>query len=141
MNVLRAAIGILGLALLGLAIWAAFAMQDLHGAFLDQFSVIATLPWGIATAVTLIASYGLFATVVFLTERSWLIASLWCAPGLVGAALFAVVVGMADSSRLVDVLVWLTPGFLLGNVWAAVWLVIRLPHLAKQLSKPDWPTS
>ena len=28
-----------------------------------------------------------------------------------------------------------------GNVWAAVWLVIRLPHMAKQLSKPDWPTS
>jgi hypothetical protein len=86
MNVLRAAIGILGLALLGLAIWAAFAMQDLHGAFLDQFGVLATLPWGIATAITLIASYGFFATIVFLTERSWLVAGLWCAPGPVGAA-------------------------------------------------------
>jgi hypothetical protein len=48
---------------------------------------------------------------------------------------------MVDASRLLDVLVWLTPGFLLGNIWSAVWLVIRLPHLAKQLSKPDWPTS
>ena len=141
MNVVRAAIGILGLTLLGLAIWAGFAMQDLHGVFLDQFSVLATLPWGIATAVTLIAGYGFFVTIVFLTERSWLIASLWCAPGPVGAALFAVAVGMADASRLMDVLVWLTPGFLLGSVWSAVWLVIRLPHLAKQLSKPDWPTS
>ena len=24
---------------------------------------------------------------------------------------------------------------------AISWFVIRLPHLAKQLSKPDWPTS
>jgi hypothetical protein len=141
MNVLRAAIGILGLALLGLAIWAAFAMQDLHGTFLDQFAAIGTLPWGIATAVTLITAYFFFVTIVFLTERSWLVALLWSAPGVIGAALFAVAVGMADAPQLVDALIWLTPGFILGNIWSAVWLVIRLPHLAKQLSKPDWPTS
>src|SRR5262245_49050801 len=141
MNVLRAAIGIVGLALLGLVIWAAFAMQDLHGTFLDQFAAVGTLPWGIATAVTMIAAYGLFATIVFLTERSWLVAALWCAPGLIGVVLFAVATGMAAPARLVDVLTWLTPGFILGNIWSAVWLVVRLPHLAKQLSKPDWPNS
>jgi hypothetical protein len=33
------------------------------------------------------------------------------------------------------------PLFPLGNVWAAVWLVVRLPALASQLSRPDWPSS
>lgn len=112
MNVLRAAIGILGLALLGLVIWAAVSMTDLHGTFLDQFGVVTTLPWGIVTLVDLYIGFVFFAAIIFLTERSWLIAALWAAPV-----------------------------FVLGNIWAAIWLVIRLPHLAKQLSKPDWPNS
>lgn len=112
MNVLRAAIGIGGLALLGLVLWAAFSMQDLHGSFLEQFAVVTTLPWGVTTLVDLYFGFLLFATLVFLTERSWLVAALWAAPV-----------------------------FVLGNIWAALWFVIRLPHLAKQLSKPDWPAS
>ena len=112
MNVLRAAIGILGLALLGLVIWAAVAMQNLHGSFFDQLAVVTTLPWGIAMLADLYVGFILFASIVFLTERSLLVAALWAAPV-----------------------------FILGNIWAALWLVIRLPHLAKQLSKPDWPTS
>lgn len=112
MNVLRAAIGILGLALLGLVVWAAVSMQDLHGTFFDQIAVVTTLPWGIAGLADLYVGFVLFATLVFLTERSWLVAALWA-----------------------------VPVFVLGNIWAAVWFVIRLPHLAKQLSKPDWPTS
>lgn len=112
MNVLRAAIGILGLAMLGLIIWAALAMTDLHGSFLDQFAVITTLPWGVASLADLYIGFVFFAVIVFLTERTWLVAALWAAPI-----------------------------FVLGNVWSAVWLIIRLPHLAKQLSKPDWPTS
>jgi len=112
MNVLRAAIGILGLALLALVVWAAFAMPELHGTFLDQLAVVTTLPWGIAGLADLYVGFFFFAVIVFLTERSWLIAVAWS-----------------------------LPIFLLGNIWAAVWLVIRLPHLAKQLSKPDWPSS
>jgi hypothetical protein len=112
MNVLRAVIGILGLAMLGLVLWAAFAMQDLHGTFLDQLNVLTTLPWGIAGLADLYIGFVFFSTIVFLTERSWVVAALWAAPI-----------------------------FVLGNIWSAVWLVIRLPHLAKQLSKPDWPTS
>lgn len=112
MNVLRAAISILGLALLGLVIWAAFAMQDLHGTFLDQLKVVTTLPWGVAGLADRYVGFMLLATLVFLTERSWVVAALWAAPI-----------------------------FILGNIWAALWFVIRLPHLAKQLSKPDWPTS
>lgn len=112
MNILRAVVGIFGLALLGLVVWAATAMRDLHGGFLDQFAVFTTLPWGVATLADLFVGFFLFAVIVFLTERSWLVAALWAAPI-----------------------------FVLGNIWAALWLVIRLPHLAKQLSKPDWPTS
>lgn len=112
MNVVRAAIGIAGLALLGLVLWAALSMQALHGSFLDQLAVITTLPWGVAMLSDLYVGFLLFATLVFLTERSWLVAALWAVPVLV-----------------------------IGNIWAALWFVIRLPHLAKQLSKPDWPTS
>ncbi len=112
MNILRAAVGILALALLGVTIWAATAQQDLHGGILDQAQVLLTLPWGVMGLANLLVGFVLFAIVVFLTERSWVLAALWAAPIL-----------------------------LLGNAWAAIWFVIRLPHLAKQLSKPDWPTS
>ncbi len=112
MNVLRAAIGILGLALLGLVLWAAFAAAERHGAIFDQLAVFTTMPWGIVGLADLYIGFLLFAVLVFLTERSWLVAALWAAPT-----------------------------FVLGNIWAALWFVIRLPHLAKQLSKPDWPTS
>lgn len=111
MTPLRAVIGIAGLALLGLLLWAAFAMTDLHGSILDQFGVFVSLPWGVATLADLFIGFLLFAIIIFLTERSWWAAALWSAPI-----------------------------FILGNVWAALWLAIRLPHLAKQLSKPDWPT-
>ncbi|MGE0533237.1 MAG: hypothetical protein AB7P35_18150 [Hyphomonadaceae bacterium] len=112
MNVLRAAVGLGGLALLGLVLWAAFSLQDLHGGFMDQLAVVTTLPWGIVTLSDLYFGFVLLAIVIFLTERSWLVALLWAAPMLI-----------------------------LGNIWAALWMVIRLPHLAKQLSKPDWPAS
>lgn len=112
MIIVRAAIGILGLALLGIVAWAAFAMQDLHGSFLEQFAVVTTLPWGAAALFDLCVGFVLLAVLIFLTERSWVVAAFWAAPI-----------------------------FVLGNVWAALWFVIRLPHLAKQLSKPDWPTS
>src|SRR5689334_18952212 len=110
MTPLRAAIGFAGLALAGLILWAAFAMTDLHGSLLDQFAVIAALPWGVVTLADLYIGFLLLAVLVFLTERNWLFALLWAAPI-----------------------------FVVGNVWAALWFVIRLPQLAKQLSKPDWP--
>lgn len=105
MNALRAAIGIAGLALLGLILWAFFAMRDLHGGFFDQFAVVTTLPWGVVSIADLYLGFLLFSAIVFLTERSWLVAVLWAAPV-----------------------------FLLGNVWAALWFVIRLPDLARRLS-------
>jgi hypothetical protein len=70
------------------------------------------MPWGVVSLVDLYVGFLLFATLVFLTERSWVVAALWA-----------------------------IPVFIVGNFWAALWFVIRLPHLAKQLSKPDWPNS
>jgi len=107
MNILRAAIGILGLALLGVVLWASFAMRDLHGSLFDQFAVVSTLPWGVTALADLYVGFMLFSVIVFLTERSWLRAALWAAPI-----------------------------FLLGNIWAALWLVLRLPLLAHRLSQP-----
>lgn len=112
MTALRAAIGLAGLALFGLIVWAALAQADLHGSLLDQFDVVMSLPWGAVSVVDLYIGLILIAVLIFFTERTWWIAALWAAPLLV-----------------------------LGNVWAALWFVIRLPHLAKQLSKPDWPSS
>jgi len=111
MTLLRAAIALLGLALLGVVAWAAFALTDLHGGFLDQFSVVATLPWGVAALADLYVGFILFSVIVFLTERSWIVAAIWAAPI-----------------------------FVLGNVWAALWLVVRLPHLIKNL-RTSWPNS
>jgi len=112
MNALRAAIGICGLALLGLVVWAALKAPGLDGTFLDQLAVLTAMPWGVSSLADLYVGFLLFATLVFLTERSWLVAALWAAPV-----------------------------FIVGNIWAALWFVIRLPHLAKQLSKPDWPSA
>lgn len=112
MNVTRAAIGILALALLGLIAWALFAKPDLHGSFVQQFSVVTALPWGVVSLADLFVGFLLFGILVFLTERSWIVAALWA-----------------------------LPVFVLGNVWAALWFVIRLPHLARLLSKPAWPAS
>lgn len=113
MNILRAAIGIFGFALLGLIAWAMFAKQDLHGDFMDQLAVLTTLPWGLVSLLDLYVGFVLFASLVFLTERSWIVAALWAAPV-----------------------------FVLGNVWAGLWFVIRLPHLARALSQPNnWPAS
>jgi hypothetical protein len=107
MSAWRAIIGIAGLALLGLVVWAVFAFVDLHGDFAQQLSVMVSLPWGVATLGDLYVGYLLFAALVFVVERSWVTAALWAAPVLV-----------------------------LGNAWAALWFVIRLPLIAAKFAKP-----
>lgn len=105
---LRILVGVLGVALLAAVIWAAFAGVDLHGTFLQQGGVLTTLPWGVATLVDLYVGFAFFAVIVFLAERSWVAA-----------------------------LVWALPIFVLGNIWSAVWLIMKLPSLARRLNRPD----
>jgi len=108
MTGLRIFVGVLGAALLVLILWAAFIGGDLHGSFLDQFGVVTTLPWGIGALADLYIGFALFAVIVFLAERSWL-----------------------------NALLWALPIFVVGNIWTAVWLVARLPSLARRLNRPD----
>ena len=110
MTLLRILVGVLGAVLLGVVLWASFAGSSTHGSFLDQIGVVATLPWGITTFTDLYVGFALFAVVIFLAERSWLAATLWCLP---------------------------LP--FLGNFWAALWLVLRLPSLMRRLTRPDLP--
>jgi hypothetical protein len=105
---LRVVIGVVGVALLAAILWASFGGGPLHGQFLDQVGVMTTLPWGVVTLVDLYAGFIFFAVIIFLAERSWLAAALWSVPLL-----------------------------FLGNIWAAVWLIVRLPSLVRRLNRPD----
>lgn len=112
MSALRIFAAVLGLALLAAILWASFAGGPVHGTFFQQVGVITTLPWGIVTLADLYVGFALLAVIIFLAERSWLAGALWSAPL-----------------------------FFLGNVWAAVWLVLRLPSLARRLNRPDFDPS
>jgi len=111
MNALRVVIALAGLALFGVIIWAFFGSGP-HGGFLSQFEVLAILPWGVVSLVDLYVGLLIFATIVFITERSWLKAALWA-----------------------------LPVFVLGNLWAAAWFVLRLPYLVERLTKDSPPPS
>jgi hypothetical protein len=101
---LRVIVGVVGLLLLAAILWAAFGTGPLHGGFWSQVEVLSTLPWGVVTLMDLYIGFVLFAIIVFLTERSWIAALLWA-----------------------------LPVFVLGNVWSAVWLALRLPALVRRL--------
>jgi hypothetical protein len=105
MNALRALVGIAGLALLGLMVWAGFAFADLHGDLIQQFGVILSLPWGVTTLADLFVGYLLFSVLVYLVEKAWWTTALWA-----------------------------VPIFLFGNAWAALWFVVRLPVIAAKLA-------
>ncbi len=60
-------------------------------------------PWTVVTLIDLYLGFILGAVVVFLFERSWV------------ARLF-----------------WAAPIFFLGNVWMALWLIARLPEIARR---------
>ena len=105
---LRAVVTVFGVALLGAVLWASFSGGATHGPFLKQLEYLTALPWGVAMLVDLYVGFVFFAVIVFLAERSWLAAVLWSVPLL-----------------------------FLGNIWAAVWLVLRLPSLVRRLNRPD----
>lgn len=112
MSALRVVIGMAGLALLGLVVWAFLAYTELHGDFLQQFGVVMSLPWGLVSLVDLYVGFLIFAAIVFVTERSW-----WSA------------------------ILWALPVFVLGNIWSALWLALRLPYLIERLAPPQNPPS
>jgi hypothetical protein len=108
MMIVRASVGLAGLAFLGLILWAWFTAGGGDG-FLRQGEVLLALEWGQVTLADLYLGFFLTAVIVFLVERS-----IW-------SALF-----------------WALPTFVLGNWWAAIWLVARLPVLIERL-RPEAP--
>ncbi len=113
MTILRIFVAILSLALAGAIVWATLNTggNSLHGDFWQQGGAIMTLPWGLVAMIDLYVGFSFFAILMVLAERSFIAGLLWAAPI-----------------------------FVLGNVWAAIWLLIRLPGLAQRLTRPDWPS-
>lgn len=108
MSNVRVLIALLGLALTGAIVWANLNSGPLHGSIFDQGGVMLSLPWGAVTMADLYTGFVLFAIVIFLAEKSWFAALLWS-----------------------------VPLFFLGNIWAALWLFVRLPSLARRFNRPD----
>lgn len=62
-------------------------------------------PWSVVTLIDLYVGFILCAVIMVLIEKTW------------PARLF-----------------WVAPLFLLGNFWAAAWLIFRLPEIARRFS-------
>ena len=61
-------------------------------------------PWVLVTLIDLYLGFFIAAAVIFLVEENKIVAALWA-----------------------------LPVFFLGNVWTALWLIVRLPAIARQL--------
>ncbi|MGE3302200.1 MAG: hypothetical protein AB7M12_03730 [Hyphomonadaceae bacterium] len=110
MTALRIVVAALGLALLGVIAWAIGQTSTPQDFWFENLALL-DQPWGMASVANLLVGLALTAVVMMLSERSFIAGALWAAPILV-----------------------------LGNIWTAVWLVLRLPQLADRLTRPDWPT-
>jgi hypothetical protein len=71
----------------------------------QEFAVMMAMPWGQVSIADLYLGFFLYALIVFLVEEKRLVACFWA-----------------------------LPIFVLGNVWAALWLVLRLPTIIARLS-------
>lgn len=107
----RVALGLIGLLLAAVTLSAALANTNLHGGFFDQIRIFLVLPWGRDVLAQGLAGLALAALMMFLFERTWLLALAFCLPLLI-----------------------------LGHGWTALWLALRLPKVAARLSRPDWPS-
>ena len=96
-----------------------------------------------------LAGFGLAVLIVlsilngdFWAEGSAIYALWWGKTTLadlyLGFALTAVVIGLVENT-LAARLFWIVPLFFLGNVWSALWLVLRLPRMVSALAR-RWPT-
>jgi hypothetical protein len=110
MKALRIAVGLLGLALVGAIVWAIGQTETLQD-FWFETQALFDQPWGLVSLADLYVGFALTAIIMMISERSFIAGALWSLPLLV-----------------------------LGNVWTAIWLLLRLPRLADRLSRPDWPT-
>ncbi|MEZ5871645.1 MAG: hypothetical protein R3D32_07315 [Nitratireductor sp.] len=93
-------------ALGGLGLTALIVLSIMDGDFWKEGSQIWQMLWGKTTLADLYLGFFISAVVIGLSEKT------------VPARLF-----------------WIVPLFFLGNVWSALWLVLRLPRLVAALSR------
>lgn len=98
--------GIVGVVLL-LALVMTIARTDTIEDLWFELLALFDQPWGVAMIANLYAGFALMAVIIAIVEGSLMAGLLWAAPMLV-----------------------------LGNLWAALWLVMRLPRLIERLRPP-----
>ena len=85
-----------------------WAMQADGRALGDVLSSMFAQPWTVVTLIDLYLGFIICAVLVVLVEKNRFVALFWAAPI-----------------------------FVLGNVWTAIWFVIRLPAIARRLRSAD----
>ncbi|OCW56378.1 hypothetical protein [Hoeflea olei] len=95
--------------------------------------LIAAGALGLAALIVVAISAGSFSE-----AGSWLMSDPWgrvtLADLYLGFVLAAAVIWLCEPRPLVAVL-WILPIPVLGNVWAAVWFILRLPHLRERIAR------
>jgi hypothetical protein len=93
-------------AALGVALTALIVWAFLRGDFGAELDAITTMPWGIVTLSDLYIGFVLYVLAVLAVEgRTWRAA------------------------------VWSVPVFVLGNVWACVWILVRWRAIMARLDQ------
>jgi hypothetical protein len=98
---------------------------------LQLFLAVAAL--GFAGLIAFAISDGSFSQ-----AGAWLLSEPW---GLVTLAdlylgfLLAALVILWFETRLPVAVLWILPIPFLGNVWTAIWFILRLPHLRERLTR------
>ncbi|MCB1458595.1 MAG: hypothetical protein KDJ48_04910 [Nitratireductor sp.] len=94
------------ISLAGFGLAVLIVLSILNGDFWAEGSSIYALWWGKTTLADLYLGFALTAVVIWLVEKT------------LAARLF-----------------WIVPLFFLGNVWSALWLVLRLPRMVSALAR------
>ena len=94
----------IAVAVLGSAFAALILWAVFAADFLASFDAITADPWGVVTLADLYFGFFLTAIVIAAFEGGW------------------------------RAVLWIVPLPFLGNVWAAIWFVVRLPALLRRLS-------
>ena len=93
-------------AALGLGLAALIAAAIATGDFWSAGRWLMSDPWGLTTMADLYLGFAISALFIALFERRW------------------------------TAVLWIVPLPVLGNVWTVVWLVVRLPQIARRLRVP-----
>lgn len=94
----------IAVALVGLALFGMLAWAYGAGDLKQEGEVIWTLPWGRQVMADVYGGFVLLTVLILIVEANWLRGILWS-----------------------------LPLYILGNVWAALWLAYRLPMIIRRL--------